>query len=339
MAKLATIEKIHGVQPHFNADALEVAKVKDWPVVIKKGEYEDGDLVIFIQIDSIVPFTNPYFAFLEKQKFRIWNAKFRGAPSQGLVCPLSIAPPKHLMDASIQYHEGDDVTEILGITKYEKGLDASICGDAKGSFPLHFISITDEDNLLNYGNVLDELRGQECYLTVKADGSSVTIIYENNEVHVCSRRLEQKEGTGFWNLVGKYDLPNKLRELNKTIAIQGEGCGGKIQGNPMGLSEQSLFVFNVKEVDTGKWYGYEDIKQTCVLLNIPMVQLVCEPFILDDTWTVDRLQELANKVTYTGADGKVRKGEGIVLRPTVPKYSVILGKNASVKIINQEYKQ
>jgi RNA ligase (TIGR02306 family) len=352
MTKLATIEKIHSIQPHFNADALEVAKIKEWPVVVKKSEYKDGQLVVFIQIDSIVPFTNPYFAFLEKQKYRIWNAKFRGAPSQGLVCPLSILPGiismgRVLNVDTFSYNNGgevlkfcqigDDVTELLGITKYEKGLDALIAGDAKGGFPTHLISITDELNLLNYPEVLNELRGEECYLSIKADGSSMTIIYENGEVRVCSRRLEQKEGTGFWKLAEKYDLPRKLKELGKNIAIQAEACGGKIQGNPLGLAEQKMFVFNVKEHDTGKWYGWEDIEQTCNLFNIPTVQLVCKPFVFDETWTVARLQELANKVTYTSATGQVNIGEGIVLRPTTPKYSPILGKSLSVKIINQDY--
>lgn len=352
--KLATIQKIHSILPHPNADSLEIGKIKEWPVVIKKGEYKDNDLVIFIQIDSIVPFTNPYFSFLEKQKYRIWNARFRGAPSQGLVCPLSILPNYTLATSDVEPYnvpsfgaptdntqivEGIDVTEPIGITKYEKGLDASICGDAKGGFPTHLVSITDEDNLLNYPEILAELLGVECYITVKADGSSMTTIYNNNEVSVCSRRLEQKEGTGFWSIANKYDLPSKLKQLNKNIVLQAEACGGKIQGNPMGLTELSMFVFNVKEHDTGKWYGYEDIKQTCNLLNIPMVQLVCEPFIFDSTWTVAKLQEMANKVTYVGADGKTRKGEGMVLRPTVPKYSSTIGKSLSVKILNQDYKQ
>lgn len=342
MNKLATIEKIHSIQPHFNADSLEVAKIKEWPVVIKKGQFVDGDYVVFIQIDSIVPFTTPYFSFMEKQKYRVWNARFRGAPSQGLVCPLDIIPidnrnlafgPNNTRNA-----EGFDVTECLGILKYEKGLDTLIAGDAKGNFPTHLVSITDEDNLLNYPEVLKEFEGEECYLTVKADGSSMTVIHNDGEVMVCSRRLEQKEGTGFWQLANKYELPNKLKSLGKNVAIQGEACGGKIQGNPLGLSEQTMFVFNIKDTSTGKWLGYYEIVNFCSGLQIPVVNLVCEPFMFAETWNVAKFQELANKVTYTGADGKVRKGEGIVLRPTTPKYSSILGKALSIKILNQDYK-
>ena len=53
MNKLATIEKIHSIQPHPNPEVekLEVGKVKEWPVVIPKGQFHDGDLVVFIQIE------------------------------------------------------------------------------------------------------------------------------------------------------------------------------------------------------------------------------------------------------------------------------------------------
>jgi len=332
--KQATIQKIHSILRHPNPDVtkLEIGKVKEWPVVIPKGQFKDGDFVVFILIDSIVPETNPYFEFMRKQHFRVWNAKFKGAPSQGLVCPMSILPtlPK-------SWALDDDVSEVLGVTKYEKGLDATIAGDAKGRFPTDVVTITDEDNLLNYPEVLDEFRGELCYLTVKADGSSMTVIYDNGEVRVCSRRLEVKEGTGLWTLADSYALPDRLKELKKSLAIQAEACGGKIQGNPLGLKRPTMFVFNVKEHDTGRWYGWEEIKQTCSVLNIPTVQLVCEPFVFDDTWTIARLQELANKVTYTTDTGELRKGEGIVLRPVTPKFSPVIGKPLSVKILNQAY--
>lgn len=339
-SRLATIEKIHSIQPHFNADTLEVGKIKEWPVVVKKGQYKDGDFIVFIRIDSIVPFTNTYFAFMERQHYRVWNAKFRGAPSQGLVCPTEILGSGYtfMNDREELFMEGDDVTDVLGVTKYEKGLDASIVGDAKGGFPTHLVSITDEDNLLNYPEVLPEFLNVDVYITIKADGSSMTVINDGTEIHVCSRRLEQKEGTGFWKIADKYDLPNKLKTTVQNIAIQAEACGGKIQANPLGLAEQAMFVFNIKDISTGEWFGWNDIKELCCLLGIPTVRLACEPFKFDETWNIARLQELANSVTYTSVTGQVKKGEGIVLRPLIPKYSAILGKALSVKILNQEYK-
>lgn len=86
---LASIQKIIDIKPIENADAIEKAYVLGWQVVVKKGEFKVGDLVVYIQIDTIVP-DKPEFAFLAKDKFRIRTKKFRGALSQGLCLPLTI---------------------------------------------------------------------------------------------------------------------------------------------------------------------------------------------------------------------------------------------------------
>jgi RNA ligase (TIGR02306 family) len=336
MTKLATIEKIHSIQKHPNEDVekLEVGKIKEWPVVVPKGQFKDGDLVVFIQIDSIVPKENPYFAFMERQKYRVWSAKFKGAPSQGLVCPISAFLFKAYPE------EGQDVTDTLGVIKYEKPLDATICGDAKGGFPSHLVSITDEDNLLNNPECLKELYGERCYATLKADGSSMTIINDNGEIRVCSRRWEQKEGTGLWKIADAYDLPNKLKASGLPIAIQAEACGGKIQGNPLGLNKPAMYVFNMKDISTGKWYGWNEIKEICKQLGIPHVNPILENFLWGDEWLDIKMpQSLANCSVYLTDAGKTVQGEGIVFRPMVPKYSPTLGKSLSVKVLNQNYKQ
>ena len=48
--KLATIEVIHSITPHPNPEVtkLEVGKIKEWPVAVPKGQYSNGQLVIFI---------------------------------------------------------------------------------------------------------------------------------------------------------------------------------------------------------------------------------------------------------------------------------------------------
>ena len=333
---LATIERIHSIKTHPNTDvtSLEVAKIKGWPVVIKKGAFRDGELVIFIRIDSIVPKENPAFSFLERQKYRVWNARFKGAPSQGLVMPISLIQVENL-----EYPmEGDDVTEKLDIKKYEKPLDASMSGEAVGNFPTNLLSVTDEENIQNFPDILHEFHGLDSYLTIKADGSSMTILFFEGKVRVCSRRLEQREGSGFWQIADYYDLPNKLRTLNKPLAIQAEACGGSIQGNPMGLGYRQMFVFNIRELDTGKYYGWREIERTCTALQIPSVRLFQTPFKFNsDVHSIDHLQEMANNVEYMSDTGKLLPGEGIVLRPLEPRYSEILGHQLSVKILNQKY--
>jgi len=91
MSKLATIQKLHSIRHHKDPEVnrIECGKVHEWPVVLPKGLHRDGELVVFIEIDSIVPATET-FKFMERQKYRVWNARFRGEPSSGLVLPLSV---------------------------------------------------------------------------------------------------------------------------------------------------------------------------------------------------------------------------------------------------------
>jgi len=323
MKKLASIQKIHSIQKHPNADTLSIAKVLQWPIVIKTGDFVENELIVFIQIDSIVP-ENETFEFMRKNNFRVWNAKFKKCSSQGLVMPLSIL-------SAGDYKEGDDVTEILGVIKFEK--PEPIVAEAVGHFPTHIIPITDEDNLLNNPDVMKEFVGEEVYLTGKADGSSCTVILKDGQFKVCSRRLEQKKGTGFWAIIDSLKIEQNLRRLDyDNIALQMEVVGPGIQNNRMGLKERSVRVFNVRSIGTGDWYSWDSIKTICNSLEIPTVEFIAR-WKFEKT-TIDELQNTANGYVY----GQ-QPGEGIVLRPIIPKFSSILGRQLSVKILNINYKQ
>lgn len=341
---LATIQKIHSIQPHPNPEVnrLDVAQVLAWPVVIPKGEFRENDLVIFITIDSIVPKGNLYFSFLERQKYRIWNAKFKGAPSSGLVCPLSVLPTTNIVDEMEvpvireDLKEGDDVTEILGIIKYEKPFDSSVNGDAKGGFPTNLISISDEDSMRSYPNSLTELDGREYYTSLKFDGSSTTFIYFENEFKACSRRLEMKEGSGFpWRVAEKYDLKNKLISLNKPLAIQVESIGPKLNGNRLELKEIECRVFRVKDLTDGHIFTLNELKDFCNSLQLPMVDILEVGIFNRDVHTIGYFENVANNLKYPTGNN----AEGLVLAPTIPFYSPTLNKSFSCKIINGNYKQ
>ena len=138
-----------------------------------------------------------------------------------------------------------------------------------------------------------------------------------------------------WKIVESFDLPNKLKtffqETGLNIAIQAEACGPKLNGNRLGLNKPTLFVFNVKNLLTGEWFGLQQITNICQKLNLPMVT-VLQTFVFNES--IDWLQEIANSVKYSNGS----LGEGIVIRPVTPVYSSILGKYLSVKILNQNYK-
>ena len=88
---LAHIEKIHNITPIEGADFIELVHIKGWQCVAVKGEFQEGDLAVYIEIDSKVP-EKEVFEFLRNKQFKIKTQKFRGALSQGIALPLSKFP-------------------------------------------------------------------------------------------------------------------------------------------------------------------------------------------------------------------------------------------------------
>src|SRR5690348_1009882 len=140
--RLATVQRILDIIPHNNADTLEIAKILGWTCVVMKGQFQKDQLVVFIEPDAILPEGKPEWEFMRARHFRIKTIRLRGVISQGLVFPMSI------LDGEVElphepYQEGDNVTEILDITKYEPYIPADLRGLIKGKFP-EFLHKTDE---------------------------------------------------------------------------------------------------------------------------------------------------------------------------------------------------
>ena len=119
MRDLAKIAVIQTLRPIEGKDRIELATVENYPVIVGKNEFQVGDLVVFCEYDTILP-VRPEFEFLRKrcwsegfQGFRIKNMKMSGEYSSGIVFNTSILPE------STKVKEGVDVTEILGVQKYD----------------------------------------------------------------------------------------------------------------------------------------------------------------------------------------------------------------------------
>lgn len=248
MRKLASIRRILNLLPIENADAIELAQVDGWQVVVKKGEFNAGDLVIYLEVDSWVP--HEMAPFLSKGKEprefngvkgeRLRTVKLRGALSQGLILPGTSA-----------FAEGDDVTEFLGIQKWERPVPAQLAGQVRGNFP-EGIPKTDQERVQNIR--LKEYLDENYEVTEKLHGSSCTFYLDlMGEFHVCSRNLDLKPdaNNAYWKAAYKYNVEQKMRELSLFgYAIQGELCGTGINGNNYNL-ELDFFAFDVYLVHSG----------------------------------------------------------------------------------------
>lgn len=61
--KLATIEKIISISPIKGADKIVLATLLGWQTIIRKDEYNIGDLCVYIPIDTQVDTHTECFHF------------------------------------------------------------------------------------------------------------------------------------------------------------------------------------------------------------------------------------------------------------------------------------
>lgn len=326
MRKLASVQVISSLAPIDGADAIEVATVLGWHVVVKKGEFSVGDRCVYCEIDSVLP-EKDEFEFLRKQKFRIRTVRLRGQISQGICFQLSILPDG-------DYRDGDDVTEILGITKYEPQVPACLSGEAIGLFP-SFIPKTDEVRIQSCPRVLD--RWDACWFvaTEKLDGSSATFFLRDGEFGVCSRNLQLQESdtNAFWRYARSADIEAKLRGIGRNIAIQGELIGPGIQGNRYKLSEPRVYFFNVFDIDSGSYLSHPES-----IGFINGIDLNFVPVLDDDEFATAhplKVDDLVKQATGRSLIADTKR-EGVVMRLVWEDVDPDIGR-VSFKVINPEF--
>ena len=304
MRKLASIQKIKALEPIEGADAIEKATVLGWQLVVKKGEFIEGDLVVYCEVDSLMP-DKPEFEFLKPRGMRIRTIRLRGQISQGICFPLSMLP------ASFGIEEDADCTDILGVTKYEPPMPACMAGIAKGKFP-SFIPKTDETRVQVLQEMLDKYKGEKCYITEKLDGSSATFFFKDEAFGVCSRNLELLEDTenSLWKIARLMNVENKLRSVAYNIAIQGELIGEGIQSNKLRLKGQTIRFFNAFDVDKFEYLSFDPFIDLMNNLELPIVPVISNNYELEND--IETIVKMATIKSLICPDVWA---EGIVIRP------------------------
>jgi RNA ligase (TIGR02306 family) len=347
MRKLASIQTVNTVEPIPNADAIEKIRVLGWWVVVKKGEHRMGDRLVYCEIDSLLP-ERPEFEFLRASSFkhaqtdamgvvtlpagfRIKTVRLRGQVSQGICFPLSILPPDAPFD------DGCDVSERLGILKWEPPLPVGMGGKVKDQFP-GFIPKTDETRVQVLGAVLERHRGKTFFVTEKLDGTSFTAFLRNGEFGICSRNLwmdEADESNVLVRVAKALRLEDKIRSARERVgfdlAIQAEVIGPGIQKNKYALPVATLRVFSVLNVDSYRLLDHaasQDLLLEMQLESVPQLGTLVLNHSVDDLVAFSEGNSMLNP--------KVQR-EGIVLRPLNEEYDEDVGGRLSFKVINPRF--
>jgi RNA ligase (TIGR02306 family) len=342
--KLASVRRILSLDPIPEADLIETATVDGWQVVVQKAiGHKVGDLVCYFEIDSFLPVCEQ-FEFLRKSSyrnvpglgegFRLRTIKLKKQVSQGLIIPLRELTYE---GKAARHEEGDDLTEALGVIKYDPPLPACLQGRARGNFPM-FIPKSDQDRIQNVYRRVD--LDQIWEASLKLDGSSMTayikaeksepfdngdawVQVEEYRTGVCSRNLELKideenAGNSFVAMFNKLDLDRRMRALREQItfdfAIQGELMGPGIQGNREKFEDFQFFLFEVYDITNKKklssawrndFAGVLGLKQAPILGYMNLKGM-----------TVNEILEYADGVTAEPIDGHQwnKIPEGVVFK-------------------------
>jgi len=420
MRKLVTIQKIDALKNINGADFIELALIKGWQAVVKKGDYKVGDFVLYYEIDSFLP-VKPEYEFLlkgskvkkmlidgeEKEGILLKTKKLRGQISQGLVMPLntidsyfmdgfisnesnveviinnklknnritfaknritiklmneselstlrkeligmvlnnpykektlrgiiiekslelnnsiSLSTDNHSEYVNVSSNTDDlDISEIIGVIKYEMPILANLSGIVKGSFP-SFIPKTDEERIQNMTEVLGLF-----YVTEKLDGTSTTYYKKDGEFGVCSRKLELKNSDSTqWKIAEELNIEELLPE---GIAIQGELIGEGIQGNPLKVKGQKFYVYNIFNINTDKFLNFKEMCIFCISKDLKIVPVIESFYSIHN-----KLKDILEYAEGKSLLNENVEREGIVIRPKIEmKHN---GSRFSFKVISNKY--
>lgn len=335
MRKLASIRAVSNIRPIEGKDFIEQVNVGGWNIIVKKGEFKEGDLCVYVEIDSQLPPTDE-FKFLEKKKYIIKTMKMSGVRSEGIVFPTSILPKRTKIVL------GADVTKVLGITQYNKEVEVEKTLFEKAfsyfmrypwfrkifkktiskkkitsNFP-HWIRKTDEERIQNCKEVLSE--GLVWEATEKVDGSSATFglkkLGNDMDVVVCSRNTRLYGTDNVWYAVfTKYELEKALMNLfesqnaKESVVIQGEVINSNIQKNKYKVTEPKFYVFNILVDGVSHRFSQEQLNEISdKLVKVPVV-------FSSFTWTAtNTVDEVLNIATYNSKLNPDALAEGLVFR-------------------------
>lgn len=325
------------IEPHNNADALEIARIGDYRSIVRKADFRDGDMVAYIPEGAVLPQELVSELGLTgrlagSDKNRVKAVKLRGVLSQGLCLP-----------ARKGWYKGQDVAAELGIFKYEPVIPAGFAGELQSVGGRRTLKY-DIENFKRYPDVFQEgepviftekLHGTFALFGVMGDENCLPITMADDSMEalrlivaskgVAAKGLafkpnaEANKNNLYVKTAHQYDLIPGVEEIfgfQRSVFILGEIFGPGVQDLTYGLTKPDFRIFDIYVGNPGEGKFLDDIEldQACVDLNIERVPVLYRgPFskAVLDLWTNGK-----ETVSSTGRENHVgaHVREGVVVR-------------------------
>lgn len=323
---IVPVTTIEALYPHSNADSLELAQVLGWQLVVRKGEYQVGERIVYFPIDTLLPLeVSERFGvtrYLSKQRIRC--AKLRGEPSFG----LAVRPDQ---DWSL----GENVAEYYGASKYEPPVRVT-AGDAEKDHPL-FVVYTEIENMRNFPAIL--VPGESVMLSEKIHGTCARIGSIEGELMAGSKQVRRKRpaedrfaNSTYWyplSLEPVRRLIEALASEHRQVILFGEIYGSKIQSFHYGL--HGVLGFRAFDLLLDghymDWPAFLDICTKYGVESVPTLATI--PFDLSE---VKRYSE--GRTQLMSQDAHIR--EGVVVRPVSERHDPRVGR-VILKYVSDTY--
>jgi RNA ligase (TIGR02306 family) len=315
------VVRLEKIEDHPNADKLSLVEVYGWKVGIRKGEYANDSLAVYIPPDYCVPVSRPEFAFLAPRSkdgvmCRITAMKFRGIISFGLVVP-----------APDWAKEGDDVMEKLGIVRYEPPMRACMGGDLTRP-PVGDAPKFDVENLQRYPVLVD---GEEVVATEKIHGCNARYVFANGEMHCGSRTMWYRSDSGsVWSETLKlYPCIESWCRAHPGVVLYGE-IYGTTQDLRYGSPNRHCFAaFAAFDRSNSTWMDHDDLYRSCSLHSAPTA-----PVVYRGPFDKKRLEEIAEQDSVVSSVQQL--SEGVVVVPVKERLDVEIGR-VCLKLVSFRY--
>lgn len=348
---IISIERVNSVEPHPNADRLDVIQVLGYKVVTGKGNFQVGDLAVYFPPDILLPpdvaeemnVTNylKHAVFpgdKEKTQCRVGAARLRGVASHGFCSPTKTSDSRIVAGTEI----GTDVTALYGAHKYVAPVREG-AGDAEAEVP-GFHQYTDIENIQRYPNVFEP--GEPVVVTEKLHGTNcrLGLICEGKDMSTfCagSHRVRRKEGPGlYWKFMDKC-MRGMLVNLHinefwgpksRDVVVFGEIFGPGVQDMDYGLQDKEIRVFDISLAGTYLDHGM--IERICKGAGIKTV-----PVLYEGPFDAELIEEYTyGKTTFDGVKCAFKGREGCVIRPKTEQFSDVLGGRKILKSVSADYR-
>ena len=263
--------RVQEINPHPNADRLEIIPIWGYSACVRKGDFKVGDLAAYIEPDYNVPVAapatpQPEFAFLAKDEkngfVRIKASRLRGVISYGLLIP-----------ARPSWKEGDNVMDELCIQRWqpaERGW--GIGADSKDEAGPAIYSVQyDMENYQKFPTVFKD--GEPVIATEKINGSNARYVFTNGRLYVGSHTRWKKESdkNGWWVAAKKYKLEEKLKKYPDHVFYA--ELYGFVGGYRYGNKEGYLLAF-YDILHKTNWLNAMDVDKVLRDVDLPMVPVV-----------------------------------------------------------------